>query len=864
MLPARADKSALVRRLSLDLVGLPPTIEEIDRFLSDESPNAYEKQVDRLLASPHYGERWARIWLDAARYADSDGYEKDKPRFVWAYRDWVVGAFNRDKPYSQFIIEQIAGDLLPGSTQDQSVATGFLRNSMINEEGGIDPEQFRMEAMFDRMDALGKSVLGLTIQCAQCHSHKYDPITQEDYYRMFAFLNNSHEANVAVYSPEEQMTRRQVLAEAAAAEAELMHRHPDWKGRFQAWENEVKESDPVWTVVKPEVDEESTGGSKYLLLEDGSFLASGYAPTKHTVEMKVKLDKTKVNAFRLELLNDPNLPMSGPGRSIEGTCALTEFEVEAAPASAPGKTQKIKIKRASADVRLPETPLASIYDDKSNKKRVIGPIEFAFDDKDETAWGVDEGPGRRNVPREAIFFAETPIGIDGEFVLTFRVKQNHGGWNSDDNQTHNLGRFRLSVASEAKDSAKAVSPITRAAMAVPPEERSEQQWRTCFQTFRKTAQEWKDDNERIEAIWKRHPAPATQLALMERDQTRPTHRLERGDFLKPKEQVEPGVPAFLGSLPKNAPKNRLGLAQWLVDKQNPTTSRSIVNRVWQAHFGVGLVSTSEDLGSQCEPPSHPELLDWLAVEFMDSGWRLKALHKMIVMSSTYQQSSKPTAELLARDPMNRLLSRGPRFRVDAEVVRDAALAASGLLNEKVGGPSVFPPAPEFLFAPPASYGPKVWKESHGPDRYRRALYTFRFRSVPYPALQAFDAPNGDFSCVRRARSNTPIQALTVLNEPLFLECAGPCSEDVGRGGRLRRRPRLLRVPQVRGAKTQRRRSQGAARFARAPNPEVLHCRRRSLVACSRRSHKSAQTSGRGDSGFACRLDGGGPSPLEPG
>ncbi len=291
-----------------------------------------------------------------------------------------------------------------------------------------------------------------------------------------------------------------------------MHRHPDWKGRFQAWENEVKESDPVWTVVKPEVDEESTGGSKYLLLEDGSFLASGYAPTKHTVEMKVKLDKTKVNAFRLELLNDPNLPMSGPGRSIEGTFALTEFEVEAAPASAPGKTQKIKIKCASADVRLPETPLASIYDDKSNKKRVIGPIEFAFDDKDETAWGVDEGPGRRNVPREAIFFAETPIGIDGEFVLTFRVKQNHGGWNSDDNQTHNLGRFRLSVASEAKDSAKAVSPITRAAMAVPPEERSEQQWRTCFQTFRKTAQEWKDDNERIEAIWKRHPAPATQLA----------------------------------------------------------------------------------------------------------------------------------------------------------------------------------------------------------------------------------------------------------------------------------------------------------------------------------------------------------------
>ena len=273
-----ADKTTLIRRLSLDLIGLPPSIEEVDSFLGDERADAYEKTVNRLLDSPHYGERWARIWLDAARYADSDGYEKDKPRFVWAYRDWVINALNRNLPYDQFVISQIAGDLLPGASQDQIVATGFLRNSMINEEGGIDPEQFRMEAMFDRMDAIGKSVLGLTIQCAQCHDHKYDPISQRDYYGMFAFLNNAHEANVAVYSPQEQARRQSALERVRALEDDLKRRHPDWSNHLLAWEYKVKAADPAWVVVKPEVEEDSTGGQKYLLNEDGSFLASGYAP----------------------------------------------------------------------------------------------------------------------------------------------------------------------------------------------------------------------------------------------------------------------------------------------------------------------------------------------------------------------------------------------------------------------------------------------------------------------------------------------------------------------------------------------------------------------------------------------------------
>src|SRR5581483_6009724 len=298
--------------------------------LADKSEQAYKRLVDRLLASPHYGERWGRHWLDAARYADSDGYEKDKPRPVWPYRDWVIAALNRDLPYDQFIIEQIAGDLLPNATQDQRVATGYLRNAMVNEEGGVDPEQFRMEAMFDRMDAIGKGVLGLTIQCAQCHNHKFDPLTQAEYYRLFAFLNNAYEANVAVYTPAEQMQRADLVRRIHEIETGLRHRTPDWRQRMHAWEAKVKGDQPVWTVVRPAVQEESTGGQKYLPQPDGSFLAQGYAPTKHTVKMTVQTDLKGVTAFRLELLNDPNLPLGGPGRSLKGLGALTEFKVQAA------------------------------------------------------------------------------------------------------------------------------------------------------------------------------------------------------------------------------------------------------------------------------------------------------------------------------------------------------------------------------------------------------------------------------------------------------------------------------------------------------------------------------------------------------
>lgn len=757
-----ADASTLLRRVTIDLTGLPPTIADLDQDAS------YQKSVQRLLDSAHYGERWARIWLDGARYADSDGYEKDKPRFVWAYRDWVINALNRDLPYDQFIIEQIAGDLLPEATQDQLVATGFLRNSMINEEGGIDPEQFRMEAMFDRMDAIGKNILGLTVQCCQCHNHKYDPITQEEYYRLFAFLNDTHEANIAVYPPEQVAQRTNVLGQINEIEAELKRRLPYWSEQLTAWEDSFLNDQPEWTVVIPELD--ISGGQKHYNLADGSILAQGYAPTKHTTEFVTSTKLDGINAIRLELLTDPNLPLGGPGRSIYGTCALTEFRIEAAPFDDLNKFTEVKIISASADVNPPDRELGSIFDDKKNVRRITGAIGYAIDRKDDTAWTIDIGPGRSNVPRKAVFVLEKPLSFPSGTKLKFRLNQSHGGWNSDDNQNNNLGRFRFSITTVSDAQADPLSAAARQALATPRNLRTAEQTHELFSYWRTAVPECKAANERIEKLWQQHPPGTSQLAMQPREDHRETFLLSRGDFLKPTKSVRPGVPTILHPLSVQNP-TRLDFARWLVDPRSPTAARSIVNRVWQTYFGVGLVSTSEDFGLQSESPSHPELLDWLSVEFVDHGWSLKWLHKLIVSSSTYQQSSVVTPELLARDPANRLLARGPRFRVDAEAIRDIALAASGLLNEKLGGPPVYPPAPDFLFLPPSSYGPKVWREEKGPDRYRRAIYTFRFRSVPYPVLTTFDAPNGEFACVRRARSNTPLQALATLNEPLFVEAA---------------------------------------------------------------------------------------------
>ncbi|MBY0512324.1 MAG: DUF1549 and DUF1553 domain-containing protein [Gemmataceae bacterium] len=774
-----ADRVTLCRRLYLDLVGLPPTPEEVDAFVADTSPNAYEKLVDRLLASPHHGERWARVWLDAARYADSDGYEKDKSRQVWMYRDWVVNALNNDLPYDRFVTEQVAGDLLPNATQDQVVATGFVRMSMLNEEGGVDPEQFRMDAMFDRMDAVGRAVLGLSVACCQCHDHKFDPMTQEDYFRLFAFLNNDHEAQRVVYTPAERMAINQLRQKMRDAEDDLRRRTPDWQQRMAKWEAAATQGRPSWTTVA--VENAGDNSQRYFPQADGSILAQGYAPTKFSTLMRGPSPAKLVTAFRLELLNDPNLPCGGPGRSHLGTCALTEFVVEVEKPGA--KREKVKFVTATADFGNEERELEKCYDDKSGKRRVTGPVAFAIDGKDDTAWGIDAGPGRRNVPRTAVFVPEKPVDAAGA-TLHFNLKQQHGGWNSDDHMNHNLGRFRLSVTDAAGEvAADPVPARVREVLAIPAAQRTPAQVEAVFAYWRTTVPEFAAANDQVEQLWRQWPAGDTSLVVQARAEPRPTHILKRGNFLKPGDEVAAGVPAFLHPLPANADASRLTLAKWLTDTRSPTTARAFVNRVWQAYFGTGLVATPEEFGTQGEKPSHPELLDWLAVEFTDPSWRaagrqapgeawsMKHLHRLIVTSATYRQASKVTPELLAKDPQNRLLARGARFRADAEVVRDVALSSSGLLNPKLGGPSVFAPAPQFLFDRPVSYGPFTWPEATGPDRYRRGLYTFRRRSTPYPALTVFDAPVGEASCVKRARSNTPLQALTGLNETVFVECA---------------------------------------------------------------------------------------------
>jgi len=495
-----ADKVTLLRRLYLDLIGLPPKPEEVDAFLGDSSKDAYKKVVEELLASAHYGERWGRHWLDAARYADSDGYEKDMSREVWPYRDYVVNAFNHDLPYNQFIIEQIAGDLLPNRTQDQIVATGFLRNSMVNMEGAIDPEQFRMESMFDRMDCIGKAVLGLTIQCAQCHNHKFDPIAQEEYYRIFAFINNDHEGKPLVYTPEQQMKVADLRRKMSEIESDLKHRAPDWEKRMADWEDSVKDNQPEWAIFG-DLEQEGDKDQRYEDKKDGSWLACGYAPTKMTQWFRITNHVNGVTAFRLELLTDPNLPYGGPGRAFNGTCALSEFLVEAADVKFPTNKVKVKWKEASADVEQSERPLEPNFYDKSTNSRSTGPIKFAIDGNDKTAWGINVGPGRRNQDRKAVFVCEKPVALTNDIFWRIGLRQNHGGWNSDDHMNNNLGRFRVS-ATTASGSIKA-DPLpkkVRDIFKIPREKRTSVQVATVFSYWRTIVSDWRGECKNRRAL----------------------------------------------------------------------------------------------------------------------------------------------------------------------------------------------------------------------------------------------------------------------------------------------------------------------------------------------------------------------------
>ncbi len=762
-----ASKEALIRRVTLDLIGLPPGIKEVDDFVADRSTDAYEKVVDRLLASPHYGERWARPWLDLARYADTNGFEKDNRRAMWKYRDWVIDALNKDMPFDQFTVEQIAGDMLPGATAEQMIASGFHRNAMLNEEGGVDPEEARWETNVDRVNATSTVWLGSTLACAQCHNHKYDPFTQKDYYRLFAFFENVdyklegdavisevklREPKFETPSSEQEAKRREIDAEIAKLEETLKTQTPELENSQREWEREVGGAGASWTTLDPSALS-SSGGSTLTEAADKSVTASGNNPHADTYTVEARASLKEITALRLEVMADPSLPHGGPGRDIYGNFTLSGISIEVATADAPTQFQSLTFVNAVSD------------DGSSGVKNLV---KYESDEYGSKGWSIDATKEETRFNRQAVFVTDKPFGDTREML--FKVKLKHES--ADGRQ--GIGRFRLSVSS-AKDptSIANISMRLRPILDIPVEQRTEQQRKDLSGYYLSIAPQLKPTRDRLAQALKSIDALGIPSTLVMRERAtfeRPSTFLRvRGSFITPGEKVYAGVPAVLHTLPESQLPNRLGLAYWLVSEDNPLVARVTVNRFWEQLFGRGIVETSEDFGAQGDTPTHPELLDWLATEFAGQRWSMKAMHRLIVTSATYRQSSKVTPGLLERDPYNRLLARGPRFRMEGEMIRDVALAASGLLNRKVGGASVFPFQPEGIWSIP--YNNDKWQISNGSDRHRRALYTFWRRTSPYPSLTTFDAPSREFCTVRRVRTNTPLQALTTLNDPAFFEMA---------------------------------------------------------------------------------------------
>ena len=715
-----ADRGTLIRRLSFDLTGLPPTMEQLDAFLNDPSAGAYEHLVDRLLSSPHFGEQWARHWLDLARYADSDGYEKDGIRpTAYFYRDWVIHAINTDMAFDRFSIEQLAGDLLRDATEEQKTATGFHRQALTNKEGGVDAEEYRCKATTDRANTTATVWLGLTAGCAECHNHKYDPLSQREYYQFYAFFNNASDFDLVV------ITREDIAAYEAARKPWMERTEPilkmwrdhlekDFTQAQKKWEAGLKTR---WQPIVP-VAAKSTRGA--IPIGERHIVTAGktnVAVDTYEVEAEFPLTN-EITAIRLEVLT------SAIGRSVgfsrEGDFGLSEFRLKG-----------VRFTNAIADFGADKHPIAHAIDDDTNTWWSVAP---------QTLQG-----------HAAVFIPETPLVVTGKLVFT--LVQNRG----DENM---IATFRLSAAT---------APPPFEDLRVPAEPAD---WPKFYRE--EVDPESLKVREPVLAHFANEPKPpnaARVQTVVKAEPARKTHIHERGDFLRKGEEVQPSTFKVLPPLkPRGQTPDRLDLARWLMAPDNPLTARVAVNHAWQQLFGRGLVSTPDDFGTRGERPAHPELLDWLATEFPRLNWSRKALIKLIVMSQTYRQSSHYRPELADADPQNILLARQNRVRVPAENVRDAHLAVSGMLNKALGGPCVRPPLPADIAAIGYADGIK-WTASEGQDRYRRALYTFFQRTVPYPMLITFDAPDSNTTCTRRERSNNPLQALTLLNDGTFFECA---------------------------------------------------------------------------------------------
>ncbi len=755
-----ADRETLIRRVSIDLTGLPPTPAEVDAFVADKSPDAYEKVVDRLLAENAFGERWARMWLDLARYGDSAGYANDPPRTIWLFRDYVIRSFNQDKPFDQFTVEQLAGDLLPHPTDDQLIATAFHRNTMTNTEGGTRPEEFRNAAIIDRVNTTMTVWMGTSMACCQCHDHKYDPLTNREYFQLFAIFNNTADANrgdesplLSVYTEAEKAKRAKLEAEIAAVEAKFEEKTPALDAGRAAWEREAAAGPAVWTVLTPEAMK-SAAGATLTKRPDGAVLAGGANPAKDVYTITVKSDLKHITGFRLEALADPSLPSKGPGRA--GNFVLSAFKVRVDEAEK-------RFRSAGADFEQKGFAVAGSIGGKGG----------------DAGWAVAPQVGKDHT---AVFALETPIDGDGAATLTFTLEH------SSRFAQHVLGKFRLSATS-AKDplGGPKLPDAVRAALAAAGDKRTAAQRDLIADYYtHDVAPELAAERTEQASLKKQlaEVAPATVpiLRQLPAAQHRRTHIEIRGNYLALGDEVGEGAPAVFFPNKADMPRDRLALARWLVDPSNPLTARVLANRFWEEIFGIGIVRTSEEFGSQGEPPVHPELLDWLATEMERQKWDVKKFLKLLVMSATYRQSSRVTPELQERDPDNRLLARGPRFRLSAEEVRDQALAVSGLLSRKMYGPSVKPPRPSSGLS--AAFGGGLdWQTSGGEDRYRRALYTDWRRSSPYPSMATFDAPNREVCTIRRVRTNTPLQALVTLNDPVYVEAAQALARRMAQAGK---------------------------------------------------------------------------------
>ncbi len=786
-LSPRTGKEALVRRVYLDLIGLPPTPAEAEAFLADNSPDAYEKLVDRLLASPHYGERWARPWLDLARYADSHGYESDGLRVMWKYRDWVIDALNRDMPFDRFTIEQIAGDMLPEPTTEQLIASGFHRNTLLNREGGTDGDEQRYEVIVDRVNTTSTVWLGSTLGCAQCHNHKYDPFTQKDYYRMYAFFENSEyrigtepfqrfvfEPDLELPTPGQEEKRKQLKSELAGLEKVLKTPTPQLSEAQVKWEAEMKSEPGRWAVLDPR-EYSSTGGTTLTRQEDHSLLASGETPEFDSYIIRATIkpsDLKRITSLRIEALTDKSLPRGGPGRDLYGNFILTTVEAKA-------DGQALRFADADWDNGV----------NKIDKKNFFNPFEPGQVTDRPRGWLINAMADDVRLDRQMVMVLDKPLVVTKPIELEVRL------WFMASGLNEGMGRVRLSATSISEPMRLVEVPAAqKLVMAKAATERTAKEREELAELFRKVTPLLKSERERAKQIGESLDALGIVRAMIMREKPgydRPSTWLrERGNFASRAEIVYAGTPASLHAMPESAPSNRLGLARWLVDERNPLVARVAVNRAWEQFFGRGLVETSEDFGSQSAPPSHPELLDWMSVELVKKGWKMKSLHRLIVTSATYQQDSTVTPALQERDPANRLLARGPRFRVEAEMIRDLALTATGLLSRKIGGPSVMPPQPEGIWRNP--YSRERWVTASGDERYRRGLYTFLRRTSPYPSMMTFDATSREFCTVRRVRTNTPLQSLTLLNDEMMIEMARALAKRMfleveGGGGAVRDR-----------------------------------------------------------------------------